>query len=52
MLWYTAHSAVNRERGPKWKALSITFHCDARTVKSKYEKALIEGYYLIKGLQS
>ncbi|BAQ85819.1 putative sigma-factor like protein [uncultured Mediterranean phage uvMED] len=52
MLWYTAHSAVNRERGPKWKALSKRFHCDARTVKGKYEKALIKAYYLIKGLQS
>ena len=52
VLWYACHSAVNRERGPKWKYLSKRFHCDARTVKSKYEKALIKAYYLIKGLQS
>ena len=52
VLWYACHSAVNRERGPKWKYLSRRFHCDARTVKGKYEKALIKAYYLIKGLQS
>ncbi len=52
VLWYTVQSAVNRERGPRWKFLSKRFHCDPRSVKGKYKKALIKAYYLIKGLQS
>jgi hypothetical protein len=52
IIWHTVVSAVNRDRGPRWKYLSKRFHCDARTVKGKYEKALIKAYYLIKGLQS
>jgi len=52
VLWYTCHSAVNRERGARWTRLAKRFHCDSRTVKAKYEKALIRVYYLIKGLQS
>ena len=52
IIWHTVMSAVNRERGPRWKYLSKRFHCDPRSVKGKYEKALIKAYYLIKGLQS
>ena len=32
VLWYTVQSAVNRERGPRWKYLSKRFHCDPRSV--------------------
>ena len=52
MIWYTVQSCIGRERGPRWKFLSKRFSCDSRTVKAKYEKALIKAYYLLKGLQS
>ena len=52
IICHTVVSAVNRDRGPRWKYLSKRFHCDPRSVKGKYEKALIKAYYLIKGLQS
>ena len=52
VIWYTVMSSVNRERGARWSWLAKRFHCDSRTVKSKYQKALIRVYYLIKGLQS
>ena len=48
LLWRVASSAVYRERGPKWRKLAQVYHCDARTVKRRYEQALIRLYYHLK----
>ena len=48
LLWLVATSAVFRQRGPKWRKLARYYHCDARTVKRRYEQALIRLYYHLK----
>ena len=48
LLWATAHSAAFRSRGPKWAKLSRFLRCDRRTVKRRYEQALIRLYYKFK----
>ena len=48
LLWRVGMSAVFRERGPKWRKLAQVYHCDARTVKRRYEQALIRLYYHLK----
>ena len=45
LLWAVAHSAAFRRRGPSWLKLSKLLHCDRRTVKSRYQDALIRWYY-------
>ena len=48
LLWAAAHSAAFRSRGPAWAKLARLMHCDRRTVKRKYEQALMNLYYFLK----
>ena len=45
LLWRVAHSAAFKRRGPPWLKLSKLMHCDRRTVKARYQDALIRWYY-------
>lgn len=45
LLWAVAHSGAFKRRGPSWLKLSRLMHCDRRTVKTRYEDALIRWYY-------
>lgn len=48
LIWRVATSSVFRERGPQWRKLAKVYHCDGRTVKRRYEQALIRLYYYLK----
>ena len=48
LLWRVGMSSVFRERGPQWRKLAKVYHCDGRTVKRRYEQALIRLYYYLK----
>ena len=45
ILWAVAHAGAFKRRGPSWLKLSKLMHCDRRTVKTRYEDALIRWYY-------
>ena len=47
LLWGVAHSAAFKKRGPAWLKLAKLMHCDRRTVKSRYQEALIRLYYRV-----
>jgi hypothetical protein len=46
LLWAAAHSAAFRDRGPKWSKLARLLKVNRKTVKDRYEEALIRLYYL------
>ena len=41
LLWSVAFSARNRHRGPRWSRLAQRYHCDRRTVKRRYLRAIV-----------
>ena len=48
LLWAAAHSAAFRQRGPRWSKLARLMHCDARTVRRRYQDALINLWLFVK----
>ena len=47
LLWATAHSGAFKNRGASWVKLAKIQHCDRRTVKARYQDALIRLYYVV-----
>lgn len=41
LLWAVAFSARSRQRGPRWSHLAKRRHCDRRTVKRRYLRAIV-----------
>jgi len=48
LLWATAHSAAFKRRGPAWSKLARLLHTNRRTVKTRYEQALVRLYYCLR----
>ena len=48
LIWRVATSSVYRVRGIQWLKLAKHYRCDRRTVKRRYEQALIRLYYHLK----
>ena len=48
LIWKVASTSVFRVRGIAWLKLAKHYRCDRRTVKRRYEQALIRLYYHLK----
>tara|TARA_Y100001972_G_C7609529_1_gene305533 strand:+ start:329 stop:736 length:408 start_codon:yes stop_codon:yes gene_type:complete len=51
IIWLVAHSAVFRERGPKWTEIARELGVDRRAVKIKYQDALIRLNHRLKKIK-
>ena len=45
VLWFAAHSAAFKQRGPGWTKIAKVMKTNRRTVKQKYESALFRLFY-------
>ena len=45
LLWRVAHAAAFRSRGPSWAKLGREMNINRRTVKRRYESALVGLWY-------
>lgn len=52
LVWAVAFSASRRSRGPRWRRLGKLMGLDPKTVKSRYETALVELSRRLSGVQN
>lgn len=45
LVWMAAHSAVGRERGPKWRVIAKYLHIHPETARRRFERAIIGLWY-------
>lgn len=50
IVWAAAHSQVNRERGPRWKAIAQFLHMHPETAKRRFERAVLTLWFSLVDL--